>query len=122
MIIDHSWQSTQRTKQAEFQVKSTRAMSLSPYCDRSPTTCLAQCQEYVRGRSNLSVPCFEENRNKEFAEWIEIVCAARLSREEKAMNAKVRAFLSTYLDIALGDVGRLERLAVNIIRCRERDG
>jgi hypothetical protein len=28
-----------------------------------------------------------------------------------AINAEVRAFLSTYLDIGLGNIGRLKRLA-----------
>ena len=37
--------------------------------------------------------------------------APRVSRKEMAMKANMRAFRSTYLDIGLGHIGRLRRLA-----------
>lgn len=45
---------------------------------------------------------------------VEIICAAGISKKEKAMNAIVRALLSTYLDIALSNIARLKRLACEL--------
>ena len=117
-FINHPRHSTQRTKQADLQVESTRAMELFHHT----TTVLNFLSRKAPARKNMrtveGATCLCRDRLfidmtevKKVRGWVEIVCTARLSTKEKAINAKVRAFLSTYLDIALGNIGRLKGLA-----------